>query len=84
MYDYKKERENIFTDKGQQEFLIVRDNVKKLLDVAGAFQMIKAWEGITGDTWKMMSYIDRLVELKEIKELENNDCTGQHRVFISY
>jgi len=82
MYKYLNEREAIFTEEGQRGFLRVRDNVKKLLKLAGAFQMINAWDGVIGDTDKMMAYVDRLVELKEIEELTDSNYAGQFRVFI--
>lgn len=44
--------------------------------------MINAWDGVIGDTDKMMAYVDRLVELKEIEELTDSNYAGQFRVFI--
>ena len=39
MYDYQAERPEIFTEAGQRDFLKVRDNVQRLLDIAGAVKM---------------------------------------------
>jgi hypothetical protein len=80
-YSYLKERPRIFTEKGQVEFLKVRDRVNQMLCDSGAFMMQNAWKPITGDTWMMMAYVDRLVELGEIREIEW-DAIGQCRVFI--
>jgi len=83
MYSYNKEKAKIFTEENQQEFLKVRDTVNQLLEEAGAFKMFKAWRGISGDTWLMLAYVDRLVELGEIKEITGPDVRGQDRVFVA-
>lgn len=82
-YDYSTERNKIFTDKGQREFLKVRDRAHKLLEEAGAFMMFSALRDISGDTWTMMAYVDRLVELGEIKEITPPNVPGQNRVFVA-
>ncbi len=82
MYNYLTEKPKIFTEEGQIEFLKVRDRVKYLLKEAGAFMMFSALKDISGDSWQMMAYVDRLVELKEIKEITSN-VAGQHRVFVA-
>ncbi len=82
MYDYQKEKPKILTDKGQREFLIVRDQTNHLLEEAGAFKIFHALEGITGDGWTMMAYVDRMVELGEIREITGPKVAGQDRVFV--
>lgn len=82
MYDYKDLKSKIFTDEGQKEFLKVRDNVFSLLAKSGAVSMDKAMSAVTGDTWTSMSYVDRMVELGEIREINIPNAMGQHRVFI--
>ena len=81
MYNYQTQRAKIFTEKGQTDFMKVRDNVHNLLSMAGAVNMIKAINPISGDGWLMMAYVDRLVELGEIREITSN-CAGQDRVFV--
>lgn len=83
MYEYKVEREKIFTDGGQRLFLSIRDRVKKLLTEAGAVRMQEAISGHAGDSWELMACIDRLVELGEIREIQQEHCAGQHRVFVN-
>lgn len=39
MYKYKEQRNRIFTDEGQKDFLKLRDRVNKLLDISGAFMI---------------------------------------------
>ena len=81
-YEYKTEREQLRTDSGMQMLLQVRDNVKRLLDTAGAFQADKAWKGVTGSSWTMLACLDYLVEIGEIVELPRQ-AWAQHRVFVS-
>jgi len=85
MYDYQKERERLFTEEQQPLFLGIRDNVKRLLSVSGAFTLENAAtlpNGIgAGSNWQMIACIDRLVELGEIVELPTTGA-NQHRVFV--
>ena len=85
MYNYENEKPKIFTENGQEMFLKIRDKVKMLLKQSGAFMLENAISGITGDSWSMLACVDRLVELKEIKEItDKTKVAGQHRVFVSY
>ena len=81
-YLYENEKPKILTDEGQRTFLKVRDKANQLLNEAGAFEMFKSLKGVTGDTWTMMAYIDRLVELGEIREITGPNVAGQNRVFV--
>jgi hypothetical protein len=81
-YDYQTEKHKIFEPENQQDFLKARDQANKLLEVAGAFMIFRALQGITGDTWTMMAYIDRLKELGEIREITDSNTMGQYRVFV--
>lgn len=84
MYDYKKEREQIFTEDGQVTFLEIRDKSKLLLKTAGCFRLQELIQGFTGDSWFNIACIDRLVEIGEIKEVtDSTKVQGQHRIFIS-
>ena len=83
MYNYKNHRERIFTDEGQRELLIVRDMVMMLLKTAGAFKMFSALKDITGNSWDMIALVDRLVELNEIREINQMGyVAGQDRIFV--
>lgn len=83
MYDYKNEKHKIFTEKGQETFLKIRDNVHKLLSKSGAVMMQNATSGVSGDSWLHLACVDRLVELREIKEITTDNVAGQYRVFVS-
>jgi hypothetical protein len=64
-YEYAKERDEVFTERGQKMFLGIRDKANYLCDVAGACKVEKAISGQTGSNWSMFACIDRLVELGE-------------------
>lgn len=81
MYTYEEQRSLTFTEKGQIDFLRIRDKVGKLLKEAGAFQMEKVFG--SGDTWTQLACVDRLIELGEIIELTQKDVRGQDRVFVA-
>ena len=81
VYNYLTEKSKIFTEEGQVDFITVRDQVNKMLNAAGAVSMMSAISGLTGDSWTMMAYVDRLVELKEIREVTEG-VAGQNRIFV--
>lgn len=83
MYKYEDLKPRIFTENAQVEFLKVRDNVQKLLSVSDSFTMSSALKGVYGDSWLQMAFVDRLVELGEIREVSGSDVFGQYRVFVS-
>lgn len=83
MYQYSKEREKLFTDDGQRNFLRIRDKVQGLLKTAGAFRAEVVVQTGGMDSFEAMACIDRLVELEEIREVtKGQDVAGQHRVFV--
>jgi len=83
MYNYEKEKRKIFTEEGQVMFLSVRDKVNDLLRQSGAVRMQEVISGEKGDVWTMLACVDRLIELREIREITGRDAPGQHRVFVS-
>lgn len=83
MYRYEEQRPQIFTEEGQVKFLAVRDRVKQLLQQSGAVKMYPALNECSGDTWLAMAFIDRLVELGEIREVTDDSVAGQDRVFVA-
>ncbi len=83
-YSYAAQKPTLFTEQGQVQFLRIRDRVQRLLAVAGSVRMDAAIAGETGSSWDMLACVDRLVELREIREVtEGQDVAGQHRVFVS-
>jgi len=82
-YNYQEQKKEwLFTDNGQRQFLAVRDRVKVLLESAGAFMMARVLD-MRIDDWNLMTCVDRLVELDEIKEVTRPDCVSQHRIFTA-
>jgi hypothetical protein len=87
MYQYSEQKKLLFTEEGQVLFMRVRDKVKDLLHIAGAFTMGRAIaidvSGIAmADSWSLMACVDRLVELQEIRELTGPTAHGQNRTFV--
>lgn len=83
MYKYEDFKKEIFTEDGQVMFLKIRDNANILLKKSEAFSMNAVIKVVSGDTWKMMACVDRLIELGEIKEItDQNKVSGQNRVFV--
>jgi hypothetical protein len=83
VYNYLNQKPNLFTEDGQIMFLKIRDNAKRLLDESGAFRLSNVIRNCgRGDSWDMLACVDRLVELKEIREVEQSSpVAGQHRIF---
>ena len=81
-YVYSELRSWLFTEEGSVAFMGVRDNVQEMLNKTGAFQMGKVADWKCPTNWHKMACVDRLVELKEIVELTDDDCMGQYRTFI--
>lgn len=84
MYNYKEQRNFVFTEEGQETFLKIRDKVHNTIKIAGAIRMDSAIEGSSGNSWALMACVDRLVELKEIVEITKADEAGQYRIFTKY
>lgn len=83
MYSYETEKPTIFTESGQKMFLAIRDHVNLILSGSGAITMGKAIDARTGgDSWSMLACVDRLVELGELREIKQDCCTGQDRIFV--
>ncbi len=83
MYEYTKEREKLFTEKGQVKFLAVRDHTRRLIDQAGAVTMGRAIAGDSGHYWLLMACVDRMVELGELSEVDTQGgVPWRHRVFV--
>lgn len=81
-YSYQEEREKLFTDEGQKLLLEIRDRTFRLIDMAGAVSVDKAIAGSSGEAWKMLACLDRLVEIGDIYEVERkHPVRGQYRIF---
>lgn len=81
-YDYQKMHKEVFTNDGIRTLFNVRAKIKSALQIAGAVMAIKVITG-PGDAWIGTACLDYLVELGEIREVEQEDCFLQHRIFVS-
>lgn len=75
MYSYEIEKPFLFTDDGQRLFLKARDKAYELQKVSGAFTVQSVMNVLSGDSWKMLACIDRLVELGEFVYASKDGCT---------
>lgn len=86
MNNYKEIKPKLFTEDGVNLFIGIRDGTKSLLSKSGAVTMGQAMSSGKGggDSWMMMACVDRMVELGEIREInQGRDVAGQNRVFVS-
>ena len=81
-YLYSEMKHHLFTDEGQCLFLRIRDNAFRLTADAGCARMTEIIRGCGGDSWKMLACVDRMVELGELREVEQDDPAGQDRIFV--
>lgn len=82
-YDYQKEREWVFSDEGQRQLLKIRDKARNMFSLAGACTVEKAMSGCTGSSWGMLACVDRLIELEEIKRIDNpNGAFSQYAILV--
>jgi hypothetical protein len=70
MYDYKKERPNLFKEDGVTILLKVRDNAYRLMDLSGAATVERIIQGVTGSSWTMLAALDYMAERQELLKME--------------
>lgn len=81
-YDYKTMRPQLFTEDGLSMLIAIRAYLRPLIRKAGAVTMGAAIRGAkSGDSWMMIACVDRLVEMKELREIPTKGV-GQDRVFV--
>ena len=82
-YHYLVEKPRLFTEGGFKMLTAIRDNARKLIDVAGCVRMDKAMGRVSGDSWQMLACMDYLVEVGELREITPTDSVaGQSRIFV--
>lgn len=81
MYNYEDKKESLFTDEGQRVFLKVRDTVNKHLQQSGAVRLQEAISTTSGDSWRRIACLDRMVELGEVREVTSLNTASQYRIF---
>jgi hypothetical protein len=81
-YNYEEIRDELFTERGVDLLMQMRDHSTKLLFQAGAYTFEKVVRTIKSgnDTWLMMAALDYMVERKEIKQVYDPSNT-MNRVY---
>lgn len=77
-YRYLDHRQKMFTDEGQRLLLDVRDATFDLLETSGAAKVeaiIDEAAGTLGavDSWEVLTCVDRLIEIGDLKVLRGGD-----------
>lgn len=82
-YDYQSQRPYVFTEEGQVQLLAVIKKARDCIEVAGAVRCDKL-TGIArcADSWKQMALVDRLVELKMLRQVRDPDKFTQHQIYV--
>lgn len=82
-YDYKKQKHVVFEEENQKLFLGIRDAIQAKLKISGAITQNNAIclpkDVGAADSWTMLACVDRLVELGEIRKVEN----GRNPIYVS-
>lgn len=84
-YSYEHEKSVLFTEKGSQAFLDVRDEVRSVLAVAGAFRPNELAKSLAHiESRIVLLSIDRMLELGELREVGSEGEAGRsiYRVLV--
>jgi len=81
-YSYEAEKQQLFTDKGQVQFLKIRDQVNRILKEAGAVRCQEALGMMTGSSWEHLACLDRMVELGELVCIGPDNAPTQYKVYV--
>lgn len=83
-YDYDNHKQFTFTDEGQRLLLKTRDFAFRMIEQAGCVQAEKMLgQMMGGSSWDHMAVIDRLVELRDLKEVRQaRDHAWQHKIYV--
>ena len=82
-YNYQEEKATLFTEARQKDFLKMRDKAFDLLSTSGSVTMGSLLNGFMGSSWTNMAYVDRLVELGELREIQQvAGIAAQNRIFV--
>ena len=80
-YSYEEQRAWIFTDEGQRAFTKARDAFLAATSKTGAARAGLIFETCTGDSWRTMALLDRMIELGDLAWVEDGKARAwQHRI----
>ncbi len=81
-YNYEAEKEYVFTDRGSRDLIQLRDRARALCEKAGCVRAGVLMAGVSGDSFKAMALIDRIVEIGDLIEVhQTNKTVWQNRIF---
>ena len=82
-YNYVTEKPNLFSEKGVEMLLQIRENAESMLAQSGAFLSSRA-TNVSGNSWTALAALDYLAERGEIQRVERTGYVwAQHEVFIA-
>lgn len=81
-YNYETQKERLFTEAGNRLFTAFRDRTLDLLKQSGAVRLQELMH-FAGDSWDLVACADRMVEIGDMREIEQREIVGQHRVFMA-
>lgn len=82
-YSYKEEKPWLFTDEGQRVLLRVLDRAREMIEKAGAVRETELMAKTTGDSFKALAVVDRLVELGYLARVTDHDVPRQNTVYVA-
>lgn len=84
-YQYTELRPKMFTEEGQLRVLGVVRKARECIECSGAVLAERLLSAAgSGNTWEMMAAVDRLVELKMLRDITVGLAVAwQERVFIA-
>lgn len=75
MYSYEEQKAWLFTDEGSRAFTRIRDVFLNMAHETGAARAGMIFEaarcGPSGDSWQIMAILDRMVELGDVRYVED-------------
>lgn len=78
MYRYADFKGYVLSEEGSRVVMETRDRAARLLTASGAATMSRLMP--SGDSWKAMAVVDRLVEMGDLREVTIED---PERVFVA-
>ena len=82
-YSYQIQRPFVFTEKGQEMLLAMRDIARQHIEQSGAVCYAAITRVHSGSRWDILACVDRLIELGDLRRLDNIWGGTQDDVFIS-
>ena len=82
-YDYKTQKQFVFTDEGQKMLLKFRDQAREHIERSGAVCYAAITAGTGGGSWDILACVDRLVELGDLRRITPELSYAGDEVYVS-